>query len=82
MNVEDQTYVLKTMAHHIIGAMVEEIRSGKVPAEWDAVELHWWLAARVAEDPRLPGNLPRSRADLARRRRFFRAMRDNWLDLT
>lgn len=66
MNVEDQTYVLKTMAHHIIGAMVEEIRSGKVPAE----------------DPRLPGNLPRSRADLARRRRFFRAMRDNWLDLT
>lgn len=49
MTKHDQKQFLSDLIIRLLAGMVEDIDAGKVPAEWDGIELRCWLFTRVQD---------------------------------
>ena len=44
-----QIEFVKGLAGNVVNEIVQKIADGKIPAEWDGIELRWYLADRFAD---------------------------------
>lgn len=57
---EFQATFVKDLAGSVVSEMLEQIKAGKVPAEWNGIELRQWFADKFA-DTRIKGTMDKRR---------------------
>lgn len=63
MKKQEQTKFVKDLTKAIRDQLLADIKAGRVPAEWDGIELRWLLAERFTNASRFgnSANNPRKR---------------------
>jgi len=49
-HAREQKRLVKEIAAHAVAEVIEKIDAGKIPAEWNGVELRWYLMSHIDWD--------------------------------